>query len=258
MRLRSLCLLLGMVSVSVVRATPSTEIWIPSTDIQPYLVPHLNVDAYWREGSDRYFKSDKRDPNMYDVGPTIGILPFHDVQAEVGFDYLWNGTAYDRNPIYFNAKLGTPEGTLFANSPALAAGVFNVGTDWHPSSRVRTDQNIVYALASKVLPEIGPLPALGRVTGGCYLGNASVMTDRLGDPENKGLMLAWDRTMSELTDKLSLLLDYMGGDNAMGGFSIGAAWAFTANISLLVGYDWWNDQALAGANASTTQIDINF
>ena len=29
-------------------ATPSTQIWIPSTDIQPYKVLHLNIDTYLR------------------------------------------------------------------------------------------------------------------------------------------------------------------------------------------------------------------
>src|SRR5450759_2668496 len=43
------------VSAGTAYATPSTQIWIPSTDIQPYKTVHLNIDSYVRtkpEGSD--------------------------------------------------------------------------------------------------------------------------------------------------------------------------------------------------------------
>ncbi len=33
-------------AAAVASATPSTQIWIPSTDIQGFLVPHLNSDIY--------------------------------------------------------------------------------------------------------------------------------------------------------------------------------------------------------------------
>ena len=54
------------------------------------------------------------------------------------------------------------------------------------------------------------------------------------------------------------LVDYMGGENSVGGMSVGVAWKFTPHISMIVGYDFWNEHAVAGANTITTQLDIDF
>ena len=240
------------------RATPSTQIWIPSNDIQPFGVLHLGLDEYWRASDHGYFQSGKRDPNVYDFGPEIGVLPFEDVQMEVGVDYVstFSGSKYDDHPIYFNAKLGVPEGVICSNSPALAVGGFNFGTKSHDATR--TDQNILYGLASKNIPEFGGLPSLGRFSAGGYSGNKDVLMSRTGGKANTGVLLSWDRTMTEISDKLWAAVDYQGGENALGGLSFGVAWAFTPKGSVILGYDVWNDRALAGANTLTTQLDINF
>src|SRR5450759_4630397 len=102
-------LALGMLCIgtaTIGKATPSTQIWIPSTDIQPFNVWHLGLDNYLRASDNSHFTAGQRDPNIYDAGLTVGILPFDTVKAEVGADYLANGTAYDSHPFYFNAKLG--------------------------------------------------------------------------------------------------------------------------------------------------------
>ena len=245
---------------SVSRATPSTQIWIPSTDIQAFGVPHLGVDGYWRDSGHGNFDASQRDPNMFDIGPTIGILPFQDVQMEVGFDYIstFSGVLqkYDDHPIYFNAKIGVPEGTLFTNAPALAVGGYNFGTKRHNANR--TDQNIFYGLAAETVPAFCGLPSLGRFSAGAYSGNKDVLIDRNGDKENTGVLLSWDRTMSEISDRLWTAVDYMGGENSVGGLSFGVAWKFTPHVSMIVGYDIWNDHAMAGANTITTQLDIDF
>ena len=79
-----------------------------------------------------------------------------------------------------------------------------------------------------------------------------------GNKENDGVLLSWDRTMSEISDKLWLAADYQGGDNALGAFSFGASWAFSKNVSVIFGYDIYNEKKLAGENTFTTQVDINF
>ena len=259
--MRKIPLLLSVFSLlgAVAFATPSTQIWIPSTDIQPFGVPHFGLDGYFRASGHGYYEAGQRDPNMFDSGLTIGVLPFQAVQMEVGVDYLstFSGLPTDDHPIFFNAKLGTPENTLFTNAPALAVGGYNFGTKSHDTAR--TDQNIIYGLASKTLPEICCLPSIGRVSAGWYVGRDVVLTGPGGSlGNNHGLLLSWDRAMSELDDRLWLGVDYMGGNNVNGGLSFGVGWSFTSNISLIVGYDLWNKKSVAGANTITTQLDVNF
>lgn len=220
-------------------ATPSTQIWIPSTDVQPFGKFHLGIDNYIRTSDD----AEETRWNGYDLGLTAGVLPFEKLQLEVGIDYFVNGTNYDDHPLYFNAKLGTPENSLFTNSPALAVGGYNFGTE-----KDLTDYNIVYGLAAKTLP------VLGRLSAGYYGGNEDAL---LGD-DDSGVLLSWDRTMCELSDKLWVGVDYQGGDNAVGALSFGASWAFAPNVSVIFGYNVYNEEAIAGQDSFTTQLDINF
>ena len=64
--------------------------------------------------------------------------------------------------------------------------------------------------------------------------------------------------MSEISDKLWVAVDYMGGGNFNSGLSFGAAWAFSKNVSVILGYDKWDEPSLAGADTYTAQLDINF
>jgi len=263
-------ILLGMMagalcagSATLVLATPSTQIWIPSTDIQPFNVWHLGLDNYLRASDVSHFTAGQRDPNIYDAGLTVGILPFNAVQAEVGADYLVNGTPYDGKPFYFNAKVAMPEGTIYTNSvglnsPALAVGGYNFGTDSKKNSATRTDQNIVYGEVGQTLPAFGAIHSLGRFSVGYYSGNKDVLLGTDGKAANDGILASWDRTMSEISDKLWFAVDYMGGGNVNSGVSLGLSWAFSKNVSVIFGYDMWDKPALAGANTFTTQLDINF
>jgi hypothetical protein len=221
-------------------ATPSTQIWIPSTDIQAFKTVHLGIDSYIRVANDPNYGNNKA-PNIYDLGLTFGVLPFELIQLEVGVDYVVNGTSYDNTPVYFNWKLGTPEDGLFKYMPAVAIGMYNMGTN------NLTNQNLLYGLVAK------NLPVIGRLSIGGYTGSEHV----LGKNQNTGLLASWDRTMSEISDKLWMAVDYMSGNNFNGALSFGASWAFTKNVSLLVGFDIWNEAKTGGKNTFTTQLDIN-
>jgi len=239
----ALAIVMTLAASTAAFATPSTQIWIPSTDIQPFATGHLNIDTYIRT------TSNGGGSNVIDIGPTVGVLPFEKVQAEVGFDYIDAGTnsRADKHPLYFHGKLGTPEEALFKNSPALAFGGYNFGTDVGVTS-----QNMVYGLAAKTLPVIG------RLSAGYFHGSKRVLVDENGNNENDGVLLSWDRTISELSDKLWTAVDYQGGDSAVGALSFGAAWAFSKNVSVIFGYDIYNNVKTGGKNTFTTQVDINF
>ncbi len=232
-------------------ATPSTQIWIPSTDIQAYKTLHLGIDNYVRTTSKR------GGLNTYDLGLTVGVLPFEKLQAEVGIDYMESGsnTGTDQHPIYFNAKIGTPEESLFKYSPAIAVGIYNLGTQM--SGPAKTAQNITYGLLAKTLPVVGRISA-----GGYHAAQSSVAfsTDPVTGSElvNDGVLLSWDRTLSEISDKLWVGVDYLSGNNANGAFSFGASWAFSKNVSVIFGYDIYNNVNTGGKNTFTTQLDINF
>ncbi len=243
-------------------ATPSTQIWIPSTDIQPYKTIHLNFDSYIRTSKhgNTIDGSVVGSGNVIDVGPTIGILPFEKIQAEIGFDYIDTGSSSgaDTHPFYFHGKVGTPEDSLFKYSPAIAVGIYNVGTKFHKSDAGAanpgdmTKQDIVYGLLARTLPVVG------RITAGGYHGSGSVLVDENGNSANDGVMLSWDRTMTEISDKLWMAVDYMSGRNMNGALNFGVSWAFAKNVSVILGYDIYNNTKTGGKNTVTTQVDINF
>ncbi|HEY3448167.1 MAG TPA: hypothetical protein VGK67_17550 [Myxococcales bacterium] len=228
-------------------ATPSTQIWIPSPDIQKFETLHLNYDVYARPG---------RIPTLM-LGPTVGILPFDKIQAETGFDLIFQGNQdLDSNPLYFHGKLAVPEDAFFHWQPALAVGIYNVGIK--RSDTVNTMQNVGYALLGRTLP------ILGRLSAGYYLGNAAVLRTNIvpGDPtqtqpDNHGLLLSWDRTLTELSDRLWVGVDYQQGQNFLGAINAGVSWAFTKDISVIVGYDHYWNQTMAGKDTFTVQLDVN-
>ncbi|SNB45192.1 hypothetical protein [Geobacter sp. DSM 9736] len=254
----TLAMTLMMAAAGSAMATPSTQIWIPSTDIQPFGVVHLNIDNYFRaSGVSKAASPTGRDANVMMIGPTVGILPFEKVQMEIGADYMVvGGEPNDNHPFAFNAKLGTPENSLFDFSPALAVGIYNAGPSQSAANAplILSGQNIVYGLAAKTLPVIG------RISAGGYRGGKSALVDANNPAKsaNEGVLLSWDRTMSEISDKLWMAVDYMSGNNVNGAINFGASWAFSKNVSVIFAYDVYKEKALAGNNTFTTQVDINF
>jgi len=251
---------------SMAFATPSTQIWIPSTDVKGFKDIHIDVDNYMRLSP----KSDAG-PNYYNLGVSAGVLPLEDIKLEVGVDYLvtslQSDNQADNHPIYFNAKLGTPEDAFGVKGlPAFAVGAYNLGTYDKPEvNGISTRQNIVYGLVAKTLPVIG------RLSAGGYYGSARALATP-GNPSNtknnSGFMASWDRSMPEISDKLWLAVDYMSGNNYNGALSVGGSWAFNKNVSLIVGLVFFNpfydvsagDNGLipGGKPALTTQLDIAF
>lgn len=236
---------LVVAAAAVAMATPSTQIWIPSTDIQGFKSVHLGIDNYIR--AERAGDDANSRPHVYDIGLTTGVLPFEKIQMEAGFDLITNGTSADDHPLSFNAKLGSPEGALFDGSPALAGGGYLFGTE-----KDVTDVNVVYALVAKTLPVIG------RLSAGYYVGNDELLLDANGEEDNDGVLLSWDRTLPEISDKLWAAVDYQGGDNALGALSFGVSYAFAPNVSVIFGYDIYNENLTGGEDTFTTQLDINF
>lgn len=243
-------------------ATPSTTYWTPATsDIQPFGVYHLGIDNYFTVAR----KNDKG-ALPTDLGLTVGVLPFDKLQMEVGVDWM----EPTNNALMFNAKIGTPEGKLFNNSPALNVGIFNAGTDSRDPSidgDSRTDFNIVDIIIGKTLPF-----DLGRLHAGVYHGNSKTLVNvnKQGKKDNNGYMIGWDKGLKPTKDKegneyskVLLAADWASGNNAIGGGGFGAYYFFNKDISLLTGPVWFNEPSSASPNANakwvwTTQLDINF
>jgi hypothetical protein len=242
--------LCGLTS-TIASATPSTQIWIPSTDVQAYKTFHLGFDTYIRANSN---DDGSRTAPVVVIGPTVGILPFEKIQAEVGFDVISAGGDADKYPLYFHGKLGTPEDSLFKFSPAIAVGGYNFGTKSGDArnGELATNQNLVYGLVARTIPVIG------RLSAGYFTGNKKVLLDENGNSDEKGVLLSWDRTMKEISDKLWVAVDYQGSDSALGALSFGASWAFAKNVSVILGYDIYNEKKTGGENTVTMQLDINF
>jgi hypothetical protein len=231
-------------------STPSTQIWIPSTDFQRWKSMHLGLDNYIRTA-----KTDGvRGAGIFDLGLTAGILPFEKFQGEIGVDFISMGDSnYDDYPVYFNAKIGFPENALFKNAPAIAIGAYNLGL-----KKNLTNYNIIYGTIAKTIP------ILGRITAGYYTGNEKLLVDENLEKANSGILLSWDRTMTEISDKLWMAVDYQGGKNYLGALNFGVAWSFSKNVSVILGYDIYNNSKAyyntnnQNANSFTAQVDINF
>ena len=230
-------------------ATPSTQIIIPSTDIQKFGTVHLNFDTFSRimnEPADDKGNAIRKAP-IFMFGPTVGILPFDFIQAEVGFDLILQGDSVaDNSPAYFHGKVATPENSMFDWSPALAVGIYNVGTN--PDV---TMQNVGYGVVAKTLPYVG------RISAGYYYGNPNILQDENKNPANHGLLLSWDKTLTEISDKLWASVDYQGGQSALGTVNFGLSYSFDPHTSVIFGYDYNLNKNVAGQDTATIQIDIN-
>lgn len=229
-----------LIAVSIAQATPSTQIWIPSTDIQPYKKLHLGFDTYMKTEKN----SGTREPAVINNGLTIGVIPGDKLQAEVGIDQRITGTEpSDSSPLYFNLKAGLPEDAFFKGSPAFAVGGYDFGT-----RKDVTDYNILYAIAAKTF-------ALGRLSIGVFSGNDKLLVDGSGKKDNTGILASWDRTMTEISDKLWFAVDYQSTKSGYGALSAGASWKFADNVSVILAYDIYNNDNLKPT--ATIQVDID-
>lgn len=232
--------------ISSAYGTASTHIWAPSTDVQPYRLVHLTVDMYLPVERNA---AGSQIATVTNLGATLGVLSSKVVNMEVGFDHKAGLGTLDDHPLYGNAKLGVPENALGKGAPAFAVGVFDVGT-----KADRTDFNVLYAMAARSFTLDGV--ALGRISVGYFRGNDKLLLDGEGRADEQGLLVAWERTMTEWTDKLWVCVEYMGTQSAYGTVNVGAAWKFVPTVALLGGYSAFNNDQLAGT--ATVQVDIDF
>lgn len=213
--------IVGMIG-SAALATPSTQIWNPSTDIQAKGTVHFGIDDY--------VTVDDRASGGYsfptDYGLTAGVLP----GLEIGIDSLLPQNVLGSS-LVFNAKYGLAESDIF---PALAIGGYGFGLN-----QGQTDQNVVYGVMAKSF-------GLGRLSVGYFSGKASTI-----GTDNSGVILTWDKV---ITDKLWVCVDYAGGASAIGALFGGFSYAFSSNTSVLFAYGKYNNGAVP---TLTTQLDIN-
>ncbi|WP_425058188.1 hypothetical protein SCACP_28370 [Sporomusa carbonis] len=215
-------LLLTCALILPVSATPSTIIWIPSTDIQPADKTHLGIDNYSTvkpNGTTGAFTTP-------DYGLTWGRKNF-----EYGIDYI---ASQPSNPLYFNAKFNLLNNA--ATNVNVVAGVYNVGTS------NATNQEVKYVLASKIIKD-GTRFALGYGVGR----EAALGSD------NKMILASIDK---QLNDKWWVAIDHQGGKSALGATNVGFAYSFAPNASVIFAYDIYNNKSYK--NTITTQLDINF
>lgn len=154
-----LAVLCALGATAAALATPSTLIWIPSTDIQATDAAHLTVDTYIA----------KEGPPLMDYGLTFGTGTF-----EYGIDYFHTpgGVA---SPVRWNAKyLAVDEKK---GLPRLVVGVYDVGGT--------AASNIGYVLASKTF-------SIARLTFGYGMGKE----DTLGK-DNKMIFAGLDKQLNK-------------------------------------------------------------
>lgn len=214
----------AVLSGAVAFATPSTLIWIPSADIQP--------DNTWHFGIDNYYHATAGTRSATDVGLQYGFLGG---RAEAGIDYLGG----QDDPFFLNAKylLVAENGA----TPAVAIGIYNVGT-----KRGVTDDDMVYLVGTKTFS-----PSFRLTLGYCH-GKAST----LGEGED--MLLAGTDGYLTRDKKWWWGVDYQGGQSAFGALNAGVAYYFAQNVSVIFGYDWYNNRTLNPDNTITTQLDVNF
>ena len=225
-------------------STPSTENWTAGTsDIQPFGVLHIGVDNYFSIIRPSHTATPWALPT--DFGLTLGVLPFKNVQMEVGFDLFEPSD----DPFALNARIGVPENAFLKWSPSIAAGILGLGI-----KQGVTDQNVGYVAVGKTIPVVG------RLFVGGYYGNDKL----LGTKTNDGITVAFDRAFFPAKsasgadyNKIVLSADWASGLNALGGGGAGIFYFFNENISLLTGPVWFTSNKVNGDWKWTMQLDVN-
>ncbi|MFL5292760.1 MAG: hypothetical protein ACJ79U_14680 [Myxococcales bacterium] len=237
------------------RATPSTTFWAPSnTAIQPFLVPHITYDTYFGG------KPGTTTPGspIYPVttGLTMGVLPWEDLQLEVGFDMLLPQS----DPLVLNAKLGVPEDKLFAWQPSLAFGIFGVGTKKSTDTTLGTDYNMLYAQAQHSIPQVGGYVSVG----GYYALQEKLFQSSGGGTARSGFMgglLSPDINVNlPWLLKINFAADVQTGKNVFGAAGGGVGLYFTDKIALLTGPVYFFDPASQPGGRQwfwTVQLDVD-
>ena len=177
-------LFLMMATALPVAATPSTLIWIPSTDIQAQDKTHFGIDYYFT-------------PQPMKQGETTGAFTTPDYGLTAGYKNFEFGIDFisgQNDPVYFNAKvkvLGKK-----ATDLNLVAGIYNWGTT------SATNAEVKYVLGSAATKD-GTRFILGYGFG---------RQEALGN-DNNMIMAGIDKQLSE---KWWVAVDYQGGKKRSG------------------------------------------
>jgi hypothetical protein len=233
-------------------ATPSTTFWTPATTYtQPYLVPHITYDTYVAEKGLLQ--------NTY--GLTMGVLPFEQLQGEVGFDLFYPTPGlFSKDVFQVNARLTLPEGVLASWAPGISAGIANAGFKSGVS-----DYDLLHATIGKTFPVVGAL-----AVGGYYgAGSSTLWKGSDGQVNRSGFMASWTSPDIKIgkpgLDKIVFLADGSTGKNWFGAVGGGIGLYFTPSIDLLTGPVYLLDKDLYKANPMantnfmwTFQLDVDF
>jgi hypothetical protein len=186
----------------------------------------------------------------------MGVLPWENLQLELGFDLLLPGS----DPFLFNAKLGVPEDKLFAWQPSLAFGILGVGTKKSTDTTLGTDYNILYAQAQHSIPQMGGYVSVG----GYYALQEKLFHGSDASTQRSGFMggvaspdinvnLPW-------LLKINFAADVQTGKNVFGAAGGGIGLYFTDKIDLLTGPVYFFDAGSQPGGRQwfwTVQLDVD-
>ena len=240
-RLLILALFLTLFLTPDAIASPSREVFIPSTDSMDFLKIRGDLITYFRSSPDKkavqgpLASSGDRDPGIILLGGSVGVLPFDTVRGEIGIEYTGSGAdVAESSPVTFNVKVSIPQEAICRYFPGLAVGMYNIG-----SNTGETNQDIAYGLISYQF-------LLGKFTAGGYRGEKGALG---GDGSIKyGVLAAWHRTLVEFSNRLWVGADYMGGKNINSSVNFGVAWAISKNASVMGGYNLHTDRNFSGTD----------
>ncbi|MBM3473637.1 MAG: hypothetical protein FJX75_10245 [Armatimonadetes bacterium] len=201
LRILAICVGLPVASTSLVNATPSTIIYIPSTDTLAKGTVHLDYDTLFTVGRG------KGNSTAASIGALYGVTD----RLEVGLDYLTS----TGNPLVGNAKYKVWNDDRFA----VAVGAWLLGDEG------TTGVNQVYGLASYNCKD-------GRFAAGFAHGSKTT----LGTDEDQ-FWLSYDKV---LNDRWWVGADYVSGDSAMGSLNLGVGYTLADNVSMILGCDLYN------------------
>ena len=237
-------------------ATPTTTFWAPSTTaIQPFLTPHVTYDTYFWKGP----SAGQLGSPLYPVttGLTMGVLPWENLQLELGFDLLLPSS----DPLLLNAKLGVPEDKLFPFQPSFALGIMGVGTKRSTDASLGTDYNMLYAQVQHTIPSVGGYVSVGGYYGlqdKLYQASDGSGTNRAGFMG--GFMSPDINVNAPWLQKINLTADVQTGKNALGAAGGGVYFYFTDKVDILTGPVYFLDPGSQPGGRQwfwTVQLDID-
>lgn len=190
-----------LLATVLVMASPSTVVFMPSTDIQ--------YDKTWHLGQAVFILRDES-RTVTDQALTYGVSP----RIEAGVDAF---SPYTK-PVVLNAKVLLTEPGV-ADVP-IAVGIYNVG-----AANTELDNRVAYIVGSK------STPAGYRISFGAYTANENVVGD-----EHTGAMVGAEYSKGSWWYGA----DFISGQNAIGTANVAVCHNFTPTMGVLVGDTRYN------------------